>query len=226
MKSSRALLMQVKAIIFVLMLSLLAGCGSTPNESANINDICSIFSKNPRWYKAAKKSSDKWGAPIYLPMAIMYQESRFKAKARPPKKYALGFIPRGRASDAYGYAQALKSTWAEYEKATGKSAKRTKFADAYDFVQWYMDVTHKRNNVSKLDANAHYLNYHEGQGGYARGTFKKKQWLINVAAKVNQRSDVYAKQLSRCEPKFRKSRRVVLYIRLFLIVAHRWTTAH
>ena len=201
MKNSRALLMRFKIISFILLATLLTGCASAPSEPLNINDICSIFSKNPRWYKAAKKSSEKWGAPIYLPMAIMYQESRFKAKARPPKKYALGFIPRGRASDAYGYAQALKSTWGEYEKASGNSGKRTNFSDAYDFVQWYMDVTFKRNNVSKLDANAHYLNYHEGQGGYARGTYKSKQWLINVAAKVAQRSDVYAKQLSRCEPK-------------------------
>jgi len=140
-------------------------------------------------------------------MAIIYQESRFKAKARPPKKYVLGVIPRGRASNAYGYAQALKGTWGEYEKATGNSGKRTNFADAVDFIQWYMDVSYQRNKVSKWDANAQYLNYHEGQGGYSRGTHKSKQWLLNVAAKVNQRSDVFAKQLARCEPEFKTKRR-------------------
>ena len=206
MKNSRVLMKSVKLAGLIVLALILSGCGSTPSKSANINDICSIFSNNPKWYKAAKQSAQKWGAPIYLPMAIMYQESRFKAKARPPKRYALGFIPRGRASDAYGYAQALKSTWSEYEATTGNSGKRNNFADAYDFVQWYMDVTFKRNNVSKWDANAHYLNYHEGQGGYSRGTHKSKQWLLNVAAKVNQRSVVYAKQLARCEPTFQNKR--------------------
>ena len=197
----------MKFVVLMLLVLSLTSCISRYQEPTNINDICSIFEDNPRWYKAAKISSAKWGAPIHLPMAIMFQESCFKAKARPPKRYTLGFIPRGLASDAYGYAQALKSTWAEYENATNSSGNRTNFADAFDFIQWYMDVTFKRNNISKWDANAHYLNYHEGQGGYARGTHKSKQWLLNVAAKVTQRADVYAKQLTYCEPNFKNKRR-------------------
>ena len=61
-----------------------------------------------------------------------------------------------------------------------------------------MDVTQKRNQVSKWDANGHYLNYHEGQGGYSRGSYKSKSWLINVAKKVEARSQRYAAQLSQC----------------------------
>lgn len=207
MQNTSVLIKQTRLIGLIFVTMLLVSCGSTPSQPTNFNDICSIFRDNPRWYKAAKKSSDAWGGPIHLPMAIIYQESRFKAKAKPPRRYAFGVIPRGRASNAYGYAQALKGTWGEYEKATGNSGRRTNFADAYDFVQWYMDVTYKRNSVSKWDAKAHYLNYHEGQGGYSRGTHNSKQWLLNVAAKVNQRSGVFAKQLARCEPEFKNKRR-------------------
>lgn len=135
-----------------------------------------------------------------MPMAIIYQESSFKADARPQMEYFLGIIPKGRASNAYGYSQALKGTWGEYEKAIGsRSADRDDFSDSFDFVLWYMDKSQKQNGVSKWDSYAHYLNYHEGQGGYARGTYNSKQWLIKVARKVEARSKRYSAQLAQCK---------------------------
>ena len=56
----------------------------------------------------------KWGAPVPVPIAMMYQESSFKHDALPPRYYFLGFIPWGRVSSAYGYAQAKDETWADY----------------------------------------------------------------------------------------------------------------
>jgi len=50
-----------------------------------------------------------------------------------------------------------------------------------------------------VDANAQYLNYHEGWGGYKRKSYRKKQWLIGVAEKVGSRSKRYAMQLKTCE---------------------------
>lgn len=135
-----------------------------------------------------------------MPMAIMYQESSFKAKARPPMRYFLGFIPKGRASNAYGYSQALKSTWASYQRDIGSKYKdRDNFSSAVDFIFWYMHKTQQRNGISKWDAYAQYLNYHEGQGGYARGTHNSKQWLLNVARKVESRAKQYSAQLSQCQ---------------------------
>jgi hypothetical protein len=188
----------------VAMLVLVSGCASRAVPS-NLSDVCQIFRDKPQWYKAAKASSQKWGAPIHLPMAIMYQESSFKANAKPPMKYFFGVIPTGRPSDAYGYSQALKSTWAEYQKAVGSRYKnRDNFSSSYDFVQWYVDATYKRNGVSKWDAYGQYLNYHEGQGGYARGTHKTKTWLLGAANKVNARSKQYSTQLSRCQEELDK----------------------
>ena len=184
---------------------LLSGCVSRGTPS-NSHDLCQIFREKPQWYRQAKKSADKWGGPIQLPMAIMYQESSFKRKAKPPMGYFLGVIPTGRASDAYGYSQALKSTWAEYQQAVGSRFKnRDSFASAFDFIQWYMDVTYKRNGVSKWDAYAQYLNYHEGQGGYARGSHQSKAWLLAVANKVKLRAQQYSAQLTRCQAELDRS---------------------
>ena len=55
-----------------------------------------------------------------------------------------------------------------------------------------------RNNISKWDAYAQYLNYHEGQGGYARGSYNKKSWLLRVADDVASRARLYEKQLANC----------------------------
>ena len=186
------------ALVFILFL--LSACASSP--PSNKNDICSIFTENPKWYKNAKSSAKRWGGPIHVPMSIIYQESSFKSDARPPMQYFLGIIPKGRASNAYGYSQALKGTWAEYQKDIGSSFRdRDDFSSAIDFVFWYMNKTYQRNKVSKWDGYAQYLNYHEGQGGYARGSYKSKQWLIDTARKVDQRAKKYATQLSSCKEK-------------------------
>jgi hypothetical protein len=121
-------------------------------------------------------------------------------------QYFLGFIPTGRASNAYGYSQALESTWADYQKEAGSMfSDRDDFANAYDFIQWYMHKTNIRNKVSKWDAYAQYLNYHEGQGGYSRGTYKAKAWLINVAKRVDRRSKQYSTQLLSCKQSLDRS---------------------
>ena len=64
--------------------------------------IFAIFSLKRRdWFETATDMKEKWGVPIHVPMAIMYQESSFKAKARPPKDYFFfGLIPWGRVSSA------------------------------------------------------------------------------------------------------------------------------
>jgi hypothetical protein len=133
-------------------------------------------------------------------MAIMHQESRFRATAKPPRKKILGFIPGPRPSDSYGYSQALKSTWASYERSAGRyGADRDDFGDAIDFIGWYNDQSKRRSGIARNDAYRLYLAYHEGHGGYNRGTYRGKQWLINVARKVNSRAARYQQQLAGCE---------------------------
>jgi len=191
--------------ILVCVGLLLFACKSTP--ITDTNNICSIFKARSSWYKAAKKSTERWGGSITLPMAIMYQESSFKHDAKPPMQYFLGFIPTGRASDAYGYSQALKSTWAAYQKEVGSRFRdRDNFANAFDFIQWYVHKSYTVNGASKWDYYAQYLNYHEGQGGYSRGTYRNKKWLLQVAQKVDQRAKRYSSQLAQCEAQLARKR--------------------
>jgi len=138
-------------------------------------------------------------------MSIMYQESRFVADAKPPRKYWLGFIPAGRMSDAYGYPQAKDATWDWYKDKSGNwGADRDDFEDAIDFIGWYNNVSRRTNGIANTDTYSLYLAYHEGHGGFKRRTFAGKPWLQRVAGKVSARSRSYAAQLARCEEDLKK----------------------
>lgn len=185
-------------ILLLLLALTLTAC--TTSQPADTGNICSIFREKDDWYSDAADSRDEWGSPIPVMMAIMHQESRFKAKAKPPRKKIFGFIPGPRPSNAYGYSQALKSTWDGYKRSAGRyGADRDDFADAIDFIGWYNRQSHQRNGIAYQDAYQLYLAYHEGHGGYSRGSYRKKQWLTGVARKVQRRADTFQAQLVGCE---------------------------
>ena len=185
-------------LLLLIPVVLLAGCATKPPE--NVADICAIFEEKGGWYKAAKKSEKRWGTPIHVQMSIMKQESTFKFNAKPPRQKLLGFIPWTRPSDAYGYAQALDSTWKAYQKSTGRRfAERDDFDDAIDFVGWYTNNSQKSVGISKWDPYNQYLAYHEGAGGWKRGTYKRKGWLKDAAKRVDYRAREWGAQLKRCE---------------------------
>jgi hypothetical protein len=188
-----------------IVLGLLADCATAPPQEPD--NLCAIFREHHEWYEASVASSKRWGAPVHVPMAIIYQESGFESDARPAMRYFLGFIPYGRGSSAYGYSQAKSEAWNEYERETGwifSSQDRDNFADAVDFVQWYIDKTHKINGVSKWDAYNQYLNYHEGRGGFARGSHKSNPALLKSAQKVDARARMYAAQYGKCRKELEK----------------------
>jgi len=145
-------------------------------------------------------SYEKWGVPVHVQLAIIYQESRFVHDAKPPRKKLLWVIPWTRMSSAYGYGQIKDSTWDWYLKSTGNRwADRDEFEDVVDFIGWYGSVSHRKLGISKWDAYNQYLAYHEGHGGFKRKSYKKKAWLMKVARKVDNRAKSYHTQLSKCE---------------------------
>ena len=179
------------------------GCASTPDKPRRPDNICEIFRENPKWYKDSRKASLKWGVPIPVLMAIMHQESKYTAKAKPPRTSCLWVLPGPRPSSAYGYSQAKDETWKAYMKSTGQwRADRDEFGDAIDFIGWYCNISNKRCGISKMNANYLYLAYHEGHGGFNRKTYKKKKWLLRVAHKVQRRANSYQSQLASCESEF------------------------
>ncbi len=185
------------SLCLIAFLFSLVGCATY--RPSNINNICTIFRGETDWYEAARDANQSWGTPIGVMMAIIHQESRFIDDAQPPRPWFL-FIPLPRRSSAYGYSQAQDFTWKEYTRKTGNGgADRDDFDDAIDFVGWYTHVTQRKLGISKWDTYNQYLAYHEGRGGYQRGTWKKKKWLRQVAKKVKNRSSVYNAQLKRCK---------------------------
>lgn len=185
-------------VILCICLLLLSACAGGPPK--HLDNGCAIFQEKDDWYEYANDSYRKWGVPVHVQLAIMYQESRFRSEAEAPDDTLLGFIPWGQVSSAYGYAQVLDSTWQWYMKSTGNwGADRDDFEDVTDFIGWYGNYSHKKLGISKWDAYNQYLAYHEGHGGWKRKTFNKKPWLIKVARKVERRASRYAAQLKRCK---------------------------
>jgi hypothetical protein len=165
-----------------------------------------MFDEKDDWYDDVSDASEEWNVPVQDIMAIMHQESKFVADAKPPRRKILWFIPGPRLSSAYGYPQAKDETWETYERATGSyGADRDDFEDAADFVGWYTNTSYKRCGISRGDTYSSYLAYHEGHGGFNRGTYKSKKWLKEVAAKVQRRADTYKQQLQDCEKRFKRS---------------------
>jgi len=183
-----------------VLLLFLASCGSG-NFSAprDLDNACAIVAQRPEYLKAMRASERKWGVPVAVQMATIHQESKFIGNARTPHRYALGVIPMGRQSSAYGYSQALDGTWEEYLKDQRRSgARRDRIADATDFMGWYMNVSAERLGIGRGDATGQYLAYHEGRTGYANQSYLGKPWLVEVAASVGARATLYASQLEAC----------------------------
>ena len=196
-------IMNFRLSALLLLIFSLTACVSRP--PSDVNNICTIFKQYPKWYRDAKDVERRWKVSVPVQMAIIHQESKFDARARPPRKKLLGIIPWKRQSSAYGYTQALRATWAQYKRTHGWIwSSRDDFGDGVDFIGWYANEANKKASIPRSDAYSLYLAYHEGIGGYQRKSYLKKPWLISVARKVQAKSQIYAMQLNSCK-KSRKS---------------------
>jgi hypothetical protein len=180
----------------------LSACATAPQPSAGqIADACKLLTDNKPWYKALRASAKEWGAPMGLQLAIIKQESAFDSKAKAPRgdRKWFGLVQGDRLSSAYGYSQALDTTWEMYKNKTGNhGADRHNFRDSTDFIGWYFNTTGQRTGVGQYDYKAHYLAYHEGQTGYMQGSWRNKGWLIQTADRVASSATTYESQITNC----------------------------
>ena len=186
--------LRTAALLFAL--TTLAACANRPPD--NPADLCSIFQQKRGWEKHARRAEQRWGSSDPTMMAIMKQESAFIDNARPPRMRFLGIPLWWRKSSSYGYSQAKDATWRWYERSVGRNADRDDFDDAIDFIGWYNHQSHRTNGIAKHDTYSLYLAYHEGHGGYRKKSYRNKQWLLKVAARVRDQAARYQKQYARC----------------------------
>ncbi|MEO1038287.1 MAG: transglycosylase SLT domain-containing protein [Pseudomonadota bacterium] len=187
------------AYALVLLAGLaVSACGSS--QPSQVHNACLILEDNRAWWRALQRTEERWGVSPGTQLAILKRESSFNRNARPARTRLLGFIPGRRPSSAYGYAQALDGTWDWYKRETGRrGADRDDFSDAVDFVGWYSHMSGRLSNISPNDPRALYLAYHEGHGGYNRGTYRNKAWLSRAADQVREDATRYDRQLNGCE---------------------------
>jgi len=191
-------------LAFFILIFVLQSCATKPPE--NPDNICLIFQEKRSWYKAAIRSEKRWKIPPYVLISFVHQESSFKSDARPEREKILGVIPWFRPSTAVGYSQALTKTWDDYKDETGNTrANRKNFSDSADFIGWYASKGYYQG-FEKTDARSLYLAYHEGYGGFEKKSYRKKQWLIKVADRVQARSTKYQKQYWGCAKELRKKK--------------------
>lgn len=182
----------------------LAACASMTPQPSNreIADACLLLQQNRPWHEALRNTARNWGAPMGFQLAVMKQESSFDSDARPPRgeRQWFGLVEGDYISSAVGYSQALDSTWEMYKAQTGNwAASRHSFRDSSDFIGWYFTTTGKRTGLGQFDYKDHYLAYHEGAGGYLKGTYKAKPWLVDVAGNVARQATRYETQISKCD---------------------------
>ena len=190
-------------LIAVVLTLFLTACAVSPPRQ--VDDACGIFGEKPGWFDASRDAAKRWGVSEGLILSFIRQESAFVSDAKPPRTRILWVIPGPRPSSAYGYPQAKDGTWDDYRKDTGRwLASRDEFRDAADFVGWYVDRAYRIARIPKGDAYRHYLAYHEGVGGFQRGTFQDKRWLMQVARRVSERAQQYDTQLAGCRSRFER----------------------
>lgn len=199
----------MRVFFFALLGSLIIVCTGCSEKFVRApSDACEFLLERGGWYRKITNASERWQVPVSLMMSIVKHESHFDADARPPRRKVLGIFPGRRRSTAYGYAQALDSTWQSYVDETGnRGADRDDFGDAVDFVGWYVAGSTRSIGIARDDGFSQYLAYHEGRSGFQSGSWKSKEWLVNTANSVQELAQSYNGQLTGCDEKARKRRR-------------------
>ena len=193
---------KINKFLLVLLFFIVASCSSVPKYPQN---ACKIFSENYLWYKSAKKSSETYGAPIYMILAFVNKESGFNRWAKPKRQKLFKIIPYKRPSSSLGYSQAVKKTWELYKNETNSPlALRTRFKDSAMFIGWYIKKTNKINKVSMTDSYSQYLNYYLGWGSYSKKLYKTDKKAVIYAKSVEKQSNIYKNQLKECQKNLNK----------------------
>ena len=186
-------------IMFLFLLVVTSSCSLIPKKKFSQDHACSILDNKLSWKRSVMNTKQKWNVSPGMQLSFILTESNFRPRAKTQKTYLLGFFPTGRLSSAFGYAQAIDSTWETYQKKSGnRFSSRTSFSDSVDFIGWYANETTRKLNIERSDVFNQYLAYHQGHNGYKRGDYKQKPNLIKIAKKTEKNAIRYNSQLKNC----------------------------
>ena len=171
---------------FWIMICGLALCLFTPILATANPNICRVLKAHPSWQQIAESTSNKWGVPVPVQMAIMRVESNFKAHAK------------NKRSSAKGFAQVVNKTWRAYRHSTHAQANRSSFAAASNFIGWYAQGAHNQLGISPNNAYQLYIAYHNGNGGYKKAMHSKHAAIKKLAHHVQQLANIYQTQIASC----------------------------
>tara|TARA_E500000331_G_scaffold187369_1_gene180326 strand:+ start:1152 stop:1766 length:615 start_codon:yes stop_codon:yes gene_type:complete len=196
-----------KNLIYLIFFFFIISCSSIPKYPSN---ACKIFGEKYLWYKHSKKSSEVYGAPIYVILAFVNKESGFNRWAKPKRQKIFKIIPYKRPSTSFGYSQAVKGTWEQYKNETNNPlALRSRFKDSVMFIGWYINKTNKINKIPFNDAYRQYLNYYLGWKSYSKKKYKTDKKSIILAKKVEKQSKIYKNQLKECQKALNRNKYII-----------------
>lgn len=185
-------LIAVVRIILVLSVVMCLGCAQ---RVADPDNICEIFRQHPEWCKILDRVRKKFGVPVAVEMAILYQESNFtNYSAIESKKLSLGDEER------------TATFWQRYFGKFYYSQNKMNFRLAANFMGWYLARLHKKLDIPFNEADTLYLVYGEGTLNYRLADYQFKQELVRTALMVAWRAREYQAQLPHCRAMLSKSR--------------------
>ena len=194
-------------LIYFIIFFFIASCSSVPKYPAN---ACKIFGERYLWYKHTKKSSQTYGAPVYIILAFVNKESGFNRWAKPKRTKLFKVVPYKRPSSSFGYSQAVKKTWELYKTETDSPfALHTRFKDSVMFIGWYINKTNKINKIPLSDSYRQYLNYYLGWRNYAKKVYKTDKKSIIFAKSVEKQSKIYKSQLRECQKSLDRKKYII-----------------
>ena len=198
-------MIHLKKYLIIIIFFFLSACSSVPRNTKN---SCEIFKERYLWYKHSKAAYKKWGVPIHIQLAFIKKESNFNWLAKPERIRLFKIIPYKRKSSSFGYSQAIKGTWQQYENETGrKLATRMRYKDSVDFIGWYINKSSKILKIPKTDPYRQYLAYYLGWKDYKNSKDNKK--AIIYARSVRETSSKYRKQLTVCKKNLNKKKYII-----------------
>ena len=185
--------------IIIIICFLSGSCSIMSNKSISQDNACSILKAKRSWERAVSRTEKKWGISPGMQLSFIMTESNFRPRAKTSKTYLWGVFPTGRLSSAFGYAQAIDSTWDRYKKSSGnRFSSRTSFADSVDFIGWYVIESKRKVGLPKTDVFNQYLSYHQGHRGFLSGAYKNKPNLLKAARRTATNAKKFDSQLTKC----------------------------